>query len=143
MRPRAALAAAVLALAACRGDAPGGPPRYVSGRDACARCGMAVSEARFAGGWIGPDGESVVFDDPGELLAALAEQPDRAASAWVRDFETGEWTRVREAAFVRAPGLATPMGTGVVAFAERSRADTFARSRPGAEALAAPKEKGS
>jgi copper chaperone NosL len=141
MRPRAALAAAVLALAACRGDAPGGPPRYVSGRDACARCGMAVSEARFAGGWVDETGASVVFDDPGELLAALRESPERVRDAWTGDYETGAWVRAGEAFFVRAPGLATPMGTGTAAFADRARAEAFARSRPGAETVEIPKEK--
>lgn len=140
---RRAVLLPVLLAAACAGAVPGDVPRYAAGRDACARCGMAVSEARFAGGWVGPDGQSVVFDDPGELLAALAENPERVRDAWTGDFETGAWVRAREAFFVRAPGLATPMGTGTAAFADRARAEAFARSRPGAEAVAPLKEKGS
>jgi hypothetical protein len=93
---------------------------------------MAVSESRFAGGWVGEDGVSVLFDDPGELFAALTEDSRRVSIAWVGDFETGAWTRARDAEFVRAPGFATPMGTGVIAFADRVRAEKFAAGRKGA-----------
>lgn len=130
-RPVAALVLALLAVA-CRGDAPGDPPRAALGRDSCARCGMAVTEARYAGGWVSADGTAVVYDDPGELLAALRSEPSHAAAAWIGDYETGAWVRVRDAFFVRAEGLATPMGTGVVAFAERGRAEAFLSSRAGA-----------
>lgn len=135
MKGGAALLLTLALAAACRGDAPGSPPRYAPGRDACARCGMAVTERRFAGGWVGADGASVVFDDPGELFAALTADPGLAPAAWVGDLETGAWTRAREAVFVRAPGFATPMGTGIAAFADRRRAEAFARSRPGAVLL--------
>lgn len=134
---RRALLALLLLAAACRGDAPGDPPRH-SGRESCARCGMAVSEKRFAGGWVDEKGESVLFDDAGEMLAALAEQPARAASAWVGDVESGRWLRLREAALLRVPGLSTPMGSGVVAFGSAAAADAFARSRPGSEPLSPP-----
>ncbi|MBI3565790.1 MAG: nitrous oxide reductase accessory protein NosL [Elusimicrobia bacterium] len=138
MRAALLALAAASALGACRRDAPGDPPRYAAGRSSCARCGMAVSEARFAAGWVGADGESVLFDDAGEFLASAAAEPGRLAVSWVGDFETGEWTRAGAASFVRVPGLATPMGTGVVAFAARDRAAAFARARPGGEVLAVP-----
>lgn len=132
-----ALAVFLMLAAACRGDRPGDAPR-LSGYDACARCGMAVSEARFAAGWVDEKGESVLFDDAGELLTILAAEPSRAADAWVGDLESGRWIRVAEAVFVRAPGLATPMGTGVAAFASSAAADAFLRARPGAERLRSP-----
>lgn len=135
---RRAVLLLLLLPAACRGDAPGDAPR-LSGRDACARCGMAVSEARFAGGWVEPGGASVLFDDAGEMLVQLAGQPALAALAWVGDFESGRWLRLREAALVRAPGLATPMATGVVAFGSAGAAEAFIRSRPRAARLEPPR----
>lgn len=135
---RRALLALLLLAAACRGDAPGDPPRH-TGRESCARCGMAVSEKRFAGGWVDESGESVLFDDAGELLAALAERPALAAAAWVGDFESGRWIRLKEATLLRAPGLSTPMGSGVVAFASAGAAEALVRQRAGAERLEPPK----
>lgn len=121
-----------LTAASCRNDAPGDTPRLAAGRTTCERCGMIVGEARFAGGWVAEDGSSVLFDDTGELLVALASQPERKATAWAGDFESGRWTRVSEAAFVRVPGFATPMGTGVIAFASEAAAVSFTKSHPGA-----------
>ena len=135
MRRASALLVAALFAAACRGDAPGDPPRVILGRTPCARCGMAVSEMRFAGGWVASGGESVVFDDVGEMIAVLGENPAQASAAWVGDFDNGRWTKYASAAFVRVPGLGTPMGTGVVAFADHMAAESAARSRAGASLL--------
>lgn len=131
---RAGLLLALALLAACRGDAPGDPPR-MTGREACARCGMAVSERRFAGGWVGEDGASVLYDDAGELLAALEAKPEALERAWVGDLESGAWVRAKDASFVRSPGLATPMGSGVAAFGSAAAAAAFVAAHPGAAAL--------
>ncbi|MBI4346701.1 MAG: hypothetical protein HY553_07580 [Elusimicrobia bacterium] len=125
------IAALVLlaALAACARPRPGAPPELRFGRTECARCGMIVSEERFACGWIGDDGGSVGFDDVGEMLAALEETPALRSRAWVRDMKGGGWVRLEEAHLRRIEGLATPMGTGWVAFARVEDLEAFVKSR--------------
>lgn len=92
---------------------------------------MIVSEERFAGGFVDDSGETVAYDDLGELLAAAEARPELRARAWVRDFRSGEWLRLADAKLVLVESLATPMGTGWVAFARAADAESFARSRRG------------
>lgn len=127
--------AALLLLSSCRRPTPGDPPNIAFGRTACSRCGMIVSESRFASGYVDASGRSVVFDDVGELLAAAAEDPSFSKAAFVPDAEDGAWMRAETAFYVRAPGLATPMGSGTAAFKDRPRAEAFAKRRGGARVL--------
>lgn len=116
---------ALVLLVACAGPQPGQPPQVVFGRHECARCGMIVSDERTAAGFVGDDGESVAFDDLGEMLARLDEEPRLRARAWARDFGGGGWLPLAAAAVVHVPGLATPMGTGWAAFKTRQEAEAF------------------
>lgn len=120
---------ALFLLVACAGPKPGQPPEIVFGRHECARCGMIVSEERYAAGFVGDDGEPVAFDDLGELLALLDAEPGLRARAWARDLNGRGWLRLSEAAVVQVPALATPMGTGWAAFATREQADAFVSAR--------------
>lgn len=123
-----ALAAALLGLAACGKPAAEGPPGIHYDRDACARCGMIISEARFASGYVDAQGETVAFDDLGELLAAVAGDPALAAAAYVHDAQDGRWLRASDAVFVKLlPALTTPMGSGYAAFGSEKEAAAFAR----------------
>ena len=117
------------ALLGCGRPRPGDAPTVRLGSDPCARCGMIVSEERFAAGYVGDDGGSVVYDDLGEMLAALDERPELRGRAWVRDMKDGGWLRLKDAHAVRVPGLATPMGSGWIAFARQADAEAFARER--------------
>lgn len=92
---------------------------------------MIVSEERFAAGYVGDDGEAVAFDDLGELLAAVEDRPELRARSWAKDMGTGRWLRLADAKLMRVPGLATPMGTGWVAFAKAEDAEAFLRARAG------------
>lgn len=120
---------ALMLLVACAGPRPGQPPEVVFGRHECARCGMIVSDERSAAGYVGDDGEPVAFDDLGEMLARLDEEPGLRARAWARDFNGGGWLRLGDAAVVHVPGLATPMGTGWAAFKTRGEAEAFVGAR--------------
>lgn len=130
--------ASALAFSACARSS-GGPPSIRYGRDACARCGMIVSEERFASGYVGVDGETVAFDDLGELLAAVSENPALAAKSYVHDARDGRWLRASEAVFAKLSGLATPMGSGYAAFSSEAEAEDYARrlGRPLASPAAA------
>ncbi|OGR81988.1 MAG: hypothetical protein A3J74_01860 [Elusimicrobia bacterium RIFCSPHIGHO2_02_FULL_57_9] len=124
-----ALVALALILAACARPDLTGPPQVAFGRQECARCGMIISEERYAAGYVSETGQSVAYDDVGELLAVLSKQPGLSARAWVRDFNGQGWVRAKEASFVVSPGLATPMGSGMAAFADSARAAEFSQAR--------------
>ena len=132
---RVLLMTMLLLPASCRESAPGDIPTIIFGRDVCARCGMLVSEARFASGYVEAGGKSVLFDDLGELLAAAARDPALSKAAFVPDVEDAKLVRAESAFFVRAPSLATPMGTGVAAFKDRARAEAFAKQRGAGDVL--------
>lgn len=128
MKASAFAAMAFVFLSCARPDLAG-PPEVAFGRQECARCGMIISEERHAAGYLSEAGESVAYDDVGELLAALTKQPRLSSRAWVRDFNGQGWVRAQEASFVVSPGLATPMGSCVAAFADSAGAAEFSRAR--------------
>lgn len=130
----AALLAPLLALTGCPGAAssPDGPPSMRYAVDPCDRCQMIVSEERFAAAYVTPGGEARRFDDLGCLTSLLQERPEPVREVWTHDHETRAWLRGRAAVIVRAPGLVTPMGTGLVAVADEERARALAARTGGA-----------
>jgi copper chaperone NosL len=143
-RPIHRVATAVVVLAA--GAACGvetGPPELVLDRAACARCGMLISEPRFAAAYRSGN-RTAVFDDIGCLLDALeeAELPTGAtaeeaatgtggrAAVWFLDAEQ-RWLPEEEAVFVISAELETPMGGGIQAFAGRDAAQEVASGTGG------------
>ena len=121
-------ALALLALgAACRADArQDRPPEVRYGEDVCDRCGMIISEPRFAAAYVTRDGVVRRFDDIGEMVLYHAEHGETVAAFWVHDYETEEWLPAPEASFVGSAALSTPMGHGVVALRTRERAQALA-----------------
>jgi copper chaperone NosL len=94
------------------------PPDIRYGEDVCDLCGMIISEARFAAGYITADGETRRFDDIGNMVAYHLETGEDVAVFWVHDYETAEWLRADEATLAYVADLITPMGSGLVAFAD-------------------------
>lgn len=108
------------------------PPDIAYGQDLCDRCGMVIGEARFAAAILLADGKYLKFDDVGEMLAYFKANPDMQVKAWfVHDYTSEEWMRGESAFYVRSTSLQTPMGTGIVAFKDRTEADRFASENNG------------
>lgn len=133
MIPRRTLLLGVVALGlgGCGGSAKSeGPPRIVYGEDICERCRMAINDDRHAGAIVTEDA-TLRFDDIGELVAAAQEQGAIDGKIWVHDFESKEWLDGTAATYAWMPSRVTPMGTGIVAFEQRSRAESFAAEQGG------------
>lgn len=134
MRRVAALLFISLITSACSGDADAsGPPEITYGRDLCIECGMVISEERFAAAYRF-DGEALRFDDIGGMLLHGTEGgglPAAGDDAWVHDWDTRSWLSAETAWYVVAEGLVTPMGYGIVAFADRDAAQAFAAEQSG------------
>lgn len=108
-----------LGLVSCADEPTLDPPEVRWGQDVCAECGMILSDDRYAAAVVAiHDGErhEYLYDDLGEMLA---HPPDTKGSTrqWARDMQTRLWIDASTAYYVRSRLLHTPMGYGVVAFA--------------------------
>ena len=107
------------------------PPDIRYGEDVCDRCMMIINEAKYAAAYVTPDGEVRRFDDIGGMAAYIDETPEDVAVLWVHDYDTEEWLKADEAFYVGSKDLATPMGFGIIAFADRERAEEWAIEKSG------------
>jgi copper chaperone NosL len=105
------------------------PPKILYGQDVCDRCNMIISEEKYAAAYWTQAGEARRFDDIGGMLAHITENTEEVVSYWVHDFETGEWIRAEEAFYVADSDLITPMGFGIVAFADEALAENMAHGK--------------
>ena len=123
---------AITMLGACGGGPDlDEPPDIRYGEDVCDRCVMIINEARFAAAYVTPDGEARRFDDIGGMVAYLDELVEEVAVFWVHDYDTEEWMKAEAAVYVESDDLVTPMGFGIVAFADQGRAEEWAGEQQG------------
>ena len=123
----------LLVVSACAGvQAADGPPEINYGRDICIECGMIIDDPRFAAAYRLEDGTQREFDDLGGLVIYGRENGELdVASVWVSDFDDEVMIDAETAHFVPTRGVASPMGHGILAFAERNRAEAMANSVDG------------
>jgi copper chaperone NosL len=124
--------ALALTLGGC-GDSvdPDEPPEIRYGVDVCTHCGMIISEEAYAAGLVSSDGETAIFDDIGEMIDVVQDEGVNERRVWVKDFESLEWLDGIRSFYVLSDTLITPMGSGVVAFADRPDAEAFADEHAG------------
>jgi copper chaperone NosL len=121
-----------VAFAACsRGPAP--PVALDTRNDLCNWCRMPVSDSRFAAQLVSPSEEPRVFDDVGCLATFLKSggAPAKGQIAYVADHRTKAWVFASAAVYTKKPGLATPMGFGIVAHADAASRDADPEAREG------------
>lgn len=123
---RAALGCSLGALlAGCRGEPTSGPVEIKWDRDADPRCGMVISDKRFAVQIRDPQGKVWKFDDIGCAMFWLAQRPFNEETPkseyWVADYHSGDWIDARRAHYLAGPK--SPMGYQFAALAEAA-ADT-------------------
>jgi copper chaperone NosL len=122
-------------LAACGGARidPNTPPEILYGEDVCTRCGMIISDDRFAAALVieksANDYEQMLFDDAGEMFAFVAEDKGelKLVNWFVQDYNSREWMDAQAAWYVVADSLQTPMGFGIAAFAQELEAKALAQ----------------
>lgn len=109
--------------AACGSEGAGGPPEINFGRDICIECGMIIDDARFAAAYRSADGTEFKFDDLGGLIIHSRENGGpEDAQVWVSDFDEKTLIEAESAHYVPTLGVASPMGHGILAFADHGRA---------------------
>lgn len=116
---------------ACAATAP--EPQVLDTRnEACASCRMSVSDARFAAQVVAPGELPRFFDDLGCLASFLkAGKAKGRAVAFVADHRTKAWVRADHAVYTRVPGLATPMGSHLIAHIDAASRDQDPLARGG------------
>ncbi len=123
----AVLVMAGFVLSACASGEVGGPPEINYGRDICIECGMIVDDPRLAAAFHLDDGTEKVFDDLGGLIVNGRESGELSeADVWVSDFDNEVLIEANSAYFVPTLGVASPMGHGILAFSDLSRAEATA-----------------
>ena len=133
---RCSLAVLGLWLVGCDRAQLSGPPTLRLGRDECAACGMIIDEERCSSALLVERNglrEHLAFDDIGciaHYLAAAASLP-RGAVVYVADHRTKAWVRADRATYTRVPGLATPMGSHIVAHESAASRDQDVDLRDG------------
>lgn len=120
-----------LLLAACAAPVdPNAPPEIVYGEDVCDRCGMIISDARFAASVVVEHAprqyDYLLFDDIGGMIAYIEERETTIVSYFVHDYNSKEWLDAGDAVYVLAPDLPTPMGFGIAAFGTHTEAEAEA-----------------
>ncbi len=137
---RALALALLLAAGGCGREPTLDPPDVAYGKALCERCGMIVSDERFATAMIVDRGGEilpVVFDDIGDMLEYERDAGPVVLRRYVHDHETGDWLNAERAVYVWSDALRTPMASGLAAFAGADAAQAAAEGL-GGETLSYP-----
>ncbi|MCL5999551.1 MAG: nitrous oxide reductase accessory protein NosL [Chloroflexi bacterium] len=122
------LVVAFIAVACAPAGSEPVPPDIAYGHDICEQCGMMIDDPRFAAAMLLENGQTLKFDDAGEMFAYHVEHPDQPVRAWfVHDYEDQSWLRGENAFYVVNEKVHSPMGTGVAAFVRRPAAEKLAQ----------------
>lgn len=103
------------------------PPKIRYGSEPCSECHMLISDERFAGALLLKSGLYEKFDDIGCLFKRLKSgHPADAEEIWVNDYTNQKWIRAHYAHYLVQKSVQTPMGYGILAFANEQDAMSFA-----------------
>jgi copper chaperone NosL len=128
------LIALILVLAGCGGPKVTAetPPEIRYGEDVCVRCGMIISDERYAAGLVVETEpgrfEHRIFDDIGGMFLHAAEHGDNESIVryFVHDYHSLAWIDAQKASFVSSQSMLTPMGFGLTAFDDAAAAQFVA-----------------
>lgn len=98
--------------------------------DKCSCCQATIKNSAFASEIIAVDGTVYRFDDF-KCLETFMQNPKapRPEAIFVKDYETRAWILFDQATIVKT-GIATPNGSGKVAFKDANHAKEFAAKNP-------------
>lgn len=120
-----AISVMMLFLAAC-GEEKYEPVAINEDTDICVVCKMAIEDGPYATQIITKDGQSLKFDDVGDMYKWKEENgTDTIGAAYVRDYNSLEWIPDDKAFYVYDASFRTPMAFGVVTFEKEADAQAF------------------
>lgn len=108
MTRRTFVLAALACASACeRADRAADP---IWGKQACAQCGMILSDRRSAAQVMTKTDDRLFFDDAGCMVVWMSRHPGTDRRAWARDADAEGWIPAAEARW--RSGARTPMDYG-------------------------------
>ncbi len=116
-------------LAACAQGPP--QPVEIDAADSCDFCKMAISQKQYAAELIDSE-HTFKFDDIGCMVQFARERgligaaPSEKTYLYVRDYDNRQWLIGNSARFVQSSRIPTPMASGLIALADRQKAETYA-----------------
>lgn len=115
----------MVVLAAC-GGTNYEPQAINEETDRCEICNMAIGDNQFATQIITKEGQSLKFDDIGDMYKWMTNNgAENIGAAFVRDYHSMNWIRMEDAYYVYDPSIRTPMAYGVLSFEKEEDAIAF------------------
>lgn len=94
--------------------------------DICVVCKMAIKDDQYPTQIITKDGQSLKFDDLGDMNKWKEENgEDTIGASFVRDYHSLQWIRYEKAYYVYDSSIQTPMAYGIVSFEKEEDATNF------------------
>lgn len=118
-----------VALSSCASSPRQKPPEISYGMDACEQCRMTIDNPSYSAVFTTSGGQTHKFDDIGCMFHYLHEHEKENTSAnavYVANYNTKSLMDGKNAFFVKAEKVSTPMGYGIIAFENESSARAFA-----------------
>jgi nitrous oxide reductase accessory protein NosL len=113
-------------LGACSSAAPPKPVEIAEG-DTCTFCKKPIADMRFAAEFITKDGFVRKFDDIGCMIEHSKKGNRNAIAAFFTvDHDKKNWMKAEDMSYLRSKNLNTPGGSGIAAFADKSRTQALA-----------------
>ena len=131
-----AIALATLAFASgCDNATSARPTDPQYGVAECARCGSVIADPRFAAQYRLAGGTVKLFDDPGCLVAALADEKTEVDAIHFHDHGSETWLAAGDASFAHTPRTQSPRGYGWAAYGSFGAAQEAVTSAGGGDLL--------
>jgi nitrous oxide reductase accessory protein NosL len=118
--------AVLVSFGACSSGAPPKPVEIAEG-DTCTFCKKPIADTRFAAEFVTKDGFVRKFDDIGCMIEHSKKGNRNAIAAFFTvDHDKKNWMKAEDMSYLRSKNLKTPGGSGIAAFADRSRPQALA-----------------
>jgi copper chaperone NosL len=117
----------VLALSVCACSSF--TPVAITAGDVCETCKKQITEVKFAGEVITPQGVVLKFRTAECLASYVREHPDAIAAKFVTDYQTGRFIRPESATYVRTVLNENTREMTYAAFSQVSEAVKFGKDR--------------
>ena len=121
----------LLAVVSCGNRLP--RPVEIEATDMCAQCKMAISEKRYVAEMVDLEGNVIKFDNIDCMVRYVSSRSlkDKAAAWFVMDSEGRQWLDARQALLVKSASIPGPMGSGILAVKDSTKAAQLAGRFPG------------
>jgi copper chaperone NosL len=132
MKVRFALLIVFVLVCSCSDTPERGPVKIYYGEDICERCKMIISEKDFAAQYQLSGDKAVKFDDLGCMLHYMdGENKAQMSAVYVMDYDSKQWVDGKNAYYVWAENINTPMGHGIIALRDSQEAKEHANKEKG------------